>query len=135
MGKCSHAANPGHGLDQDVLSLAVKLGGEDADPRRVAIWPGKRFYQSLSDHIVCDPDDRNRFGRLLYGANRDAPAGIDDIGLGFDQLRRIFRNQIDVRRKMTVIVREVLALDEAATAQFLEKGNSSVARVRLQRTK
>ena len=38
------------------------------------------------------PQDRNRLGRLLCGANCDISGGYDDIDLGFDQLGRIFRN-------------------------------------------
>ena len=102
-----------------------KIGGEDADPCRIAIWPSERFYQSLLEHIVRDPDDRKRFGRLLYGANCHAPASIDDVGFGFDQLRRIFGNQINVRCKIAVINAEVLALNKSATLQFVEERNSN----------
>ncbi len=62
-----------------------------------------------------------RFRRLLHGANCHAPASIDDIDPGFDQLRRILRNQIDVRRKCAIIDREVLAFNETAASQFVEK--------------
>jgi hypothetical protein len=33
----SHAANPRHGFDQEVLSHAVKLSAKNADPRDIAI--------------------------------------------------------------------------------------------------
>ena len=123
IGKGRQPANPRHGFDQNFLSLAIKLSGEDAEPRCIAVWPSERFHQSLPDQIVGERKDRNRFGRLLYGTNCHAPARIDDIGLGFDQLRRILRNQIDVRCKSAVINREVLALNETAASQFLEKSH------------
>ena len=99
IGEGRHAANPGHGFDQDVLSLAVKLSCENADPRRVAIWPRERSHQPFPDHIVCDRNDGDALGCLLYGTSRNTPTSIDDIGLGCDQLRRILRNQIDARYK------------------------------------
>ena len=39
-------ANTGHGFDQNFLSLAVKPGGEDADPRCISIRPGEGFQAS-----------------------------------------------------------------------------------------
>jgi hypothetical protein len=93
IGESRHTANPGHGFDQDLLSLSVKLSGEYADSRCVAIRPGERFYQSLPDHIVCDPNNGNAFGCLLHGANCHAASGKDDIDPCTDQLRRILRKQ------------------------------------------
>ena len=69
IGESRHAANPRQGFDQDVLSLAVKLRGKNADPRGIAIGAGERFYKSLPDHIACDPNDGNALGCLLYGVN------------------------------------------------------------------
>jgi hypothetical protein len=62
--------------------------------------------------IACDPNDGNAFLCLLHDANRHAPGSIDDIGRGYDQLRRILRNQIDMRSKGAVINREVSAYRE-----------------------
>jgi hypothetical protein len=43
--------------------------------------------------------------------------------MGFDQLRRILRNKIDVQPKIAVIDGEVLAFNEAAASQLVEKSN------------
>ena len=87
---------------------------KNADPRDIAIGPGERFYQALRDHIPCDPNNGNALGCLLYGVNRLGSSSIDDIGLGYDQLRRKLRNQIDMRCKGAVINREVLAFNETS---------------------
>src|SRR6185437_1046354 len=123
-------------FDQDVLPHAVQLRGKDADPRDIAIRPGKRFYQSLPDHIACDPNDGNAHGCLLYGGNCLVSSSIDDIGLGYDQLRRMLRNQIDMRCKGAVINREVLVFNETSAPEFVEKTyvKGYVARMRRQAT-
>jgi hypothetical protein len=98
------------------VACAVKLSGEDADTCCIAVGPSKRLYQSFPDHIVRDPNDGDAIGCLPHGANCYAPANINDIGLPPDQLRRILRNQIKVRRKGAQINREVLALNETTAA-------------------
>ena len=50
--------------------------------------------------------------RSLCSAN-SISGGIDDIDLGFDQLRRKFRNQINVQRIHPPIDCEILPLNEA----------------------
>jgi hypothetical protein len=98
--------------------LAVEFGREDAEARGVAAGPRHRVYQSLPDHILCNPEDRNHFRRLLCGVRCRTPTGIDDIDLGFDQPRRI-RHQITVKRKIAVIDYEVLTFNKAEVAQFV----------------
>jgi hypothetical protein len=58
---------------------------------------------------------------LLRGTNSRTPSAPDDIDSVFDQLRRIFRNQINVWPKIAVIDREVLAFNEAAAWQLVEE--------------
>jgi hypothetical protein len=62
----------------------VRIGGRLAGPASPLAPP---------DQIISGPEDRNRFGRLLCSANCHATANKKDIDLGFDQLRRILRNQ------------------------------------------
>jgi hypothetical protein len=72
------------------LALTVKFGGEQTDPRRVTVKAGKRTHQSRREHVIGDPENRNRQRRLLCGANSRISGGQDDINAGFDQLRGKF---------------------------------------------
>ena len=111
---------PGHGLDQDLLSFAVKLGREDADTCCIAAGPGQRVHQPLPDHILGNAEDRNGRRRLLCSANSRISGCINDIDLGFDQLRHKFRNQINAQCICAPIDCEILALDEAKPPKFIE---------------
>ena len=64
---------PGHGLDQDFLSLAVKLGREDTQARCITAGPGQRVNQPLPGHIFGNSEDCNSRRRLLYRANCNVP--------------------------------------------------------------
>jgi hypothetical protein len=121
IGERRHAAHPRHSFYQNVLSLAVKLGREDADARCISIGPGERFHQSLPNYIVCNRNDRDAFGGLPHGASCHAPTSIDDIRLGCDQLCRVLRKQIEARSKGAEIDREVLSFDEPAKSYFAKK--------------
>jgi hypothetical protein len=72
-------------LEQDVLPLAVELGGEEAHPRGVAAGTCQRTDQPRPDHVLGDGNDRNSRRRQLGGANGRVPAAQDDIDLGVDQ--------------------------------------------------
>jgi len=56
--------------------------------------------------------------------------------LGYDQLRRLLRNQIDLRCKGAVINREVLAFNETSAPESVEKKyvKGIIARKRSQET-
>jgi hypothetical protein len=58
---------------------------------------------------------------LLHDANYTAAANKEDIGLSFNKLRRIFRDQLRVLPKNTVIDREVLAVNKATASQIIYK--------------
>jgi hypothetical protein len=107
-----YAANSGHSLDQNFLPLAVKLSRKEANTCCIAAGPGQRVHQPLPDHILRNPDDRNSRRRLLYRPNSGIPAGINDVKMSFDQLRRKFRDQISARSVTAPFDREVLAHDE-----------------------
>jgi hypothetical protein len=77
--KNCHQAKPWHCFDQDVLPFAVSLVHEDADARRIAVWPRQRGHQSGPKHVAYDRNDRNAFRRLLNGANCFIPRCYDDI--------------------------------------------------------
>jgi hypothetical protein len=74
-----YTAQSRHCLDQEFLSFAVKLGGENADASRISIWPSHRVHQSCPNHIVRNGKDRNRFRRILCRANCQVPGSSDDI--------------------------------------------------------
>ena len=113
--------NSRYGFDQDFLAFAVKFGREDANARRIAIWPGQRVHKSRPDHILCKREDRNRFCRLLCGANSCVPVGHDNVDLGFHQFGGIFRTQIGALRKIATRDREVLTFNEFDGAGFCQK--------------
>ena len=116
-----HAAKSRHSLDQDFLPLAVKFGRKDADTCCIAAGPGQRIYQSRPDHILGNPEDRNRCRRLLCRTNCGITADINVIDMGFDQACHKFGNQINAPSIVAPFDREVLALDEAKPPKFIER--------------
>src|SRR6202047_2304943 len=123
IGKRRHAAKSWHRLDQEFLSLTVKLGRENADPGGIAARPGQRVHQSRADHIVCEPKDRDRRCRLLCGADCRIPADHDDFRPGIDQFHRETRNSIDILAVSAKLDHKVLALNEAEPSKFIEKSD------------
>jgi Protein of unknown function (DUF1254) len=107
------------------LGKMYGTGREDADTCCIAAGPGQRLNQSRLDHIVGTPEDRNRCCRPLCSANCSISDGINDIDLGFDKVRRKFRNQVNVQCILPPIDREILALDEAKSPQFIEHRDNS----------
>jgi hypothetical protein len=77
-------AKSGHCLDQNILSLAVKLCCEDARTCRIAAGSSHRVYQSRSDHIVGAAEDGNCCCRPLNGEDCSVPSRYKDIDFGFD---------------------------------------------------
>jgi hypothetical protein len=84
IGERRHTLNPGQRLHQDLLTLAVKLGGQDADACGIAARLGKRAHKSGPDHIVGKRENRDRRGRLLCSADGSISADQDHIDLSFD---------------------------------------------------
>jgi hypothetical protein len=96
-----------------VLPLAVELGGEEADPGRIATRIGQRTYEDLAVDILGATEDRDRRRCLLRGANGGSPPTKDDIDLGHDQFCRMLRDLVG-SEPMDL---PVLILDETAPAQ------------------
>src|SRR5262245_31944748 len=80
----------------------------------------ERVYQPLPDHIFSNPQYRNCRSRLLCRANSSISGGINDIDLGFDQLRHKFWNQTSARSISEPFDREVLTHYEALPLKFIE---------------
>jgi hypothetical protein len=63
--------------------------------------------------------------RSVCRAYRRISDSINDIDLGFDQLRRKFRNQINVQCMLPPNDCEILALNEAKSPKFIEHRDTS----------
>ncbi len=123
VGKGREAASARDNLDQDLLTFAVEFGGEQADPGCVAAVASHRADQSRPDHILGNPENRDRRRRLLHGTNSNIPANQNDIDPCFDELRRNFGKLFDAQSKSTRVDRQVLALDEAQPPKLVKKRN------------
>ena len=53
-------------------------------------------------------------------ANRSISDGINDIDLGFDKVRRKFRNQVNMQCILPPMDGQILALDEAKSPKLIE---------------
>jgi hypothetical protein len=89
-----NAANAGEQFDQEFLPLAVELGGEHADPGRIAARMRHRSHEAFADHVIGIAEDGNRRRCLLRGAKGGWPGAQNDIDLGLGQLRRILRELV-----------------------------------------
>src|SRR5262249_6529836 len=121
IGKRRDGASRGHCLNENFLPLAVKLGGENSDARRIAAGFGERSHESLPNHVVGQWEDRNLSRRPLRGANGRISARQDDIDLSIDQLGRVFFKLLDAQPVTARIDREVLALDEAKPPELVKE--------------
>jgi len=113
IGEGRHAANAWHCFDQDFLSLAVKLGGEDAETGCIAARLGKRGHKACSHQIGRIGQDWDGFRRLLCGANGCIARGNDDIDLCINKLCGVLRQLPAAQSIAMLIDQEVLPLDEA----------------------
>jgi hypothetical protein len=113
--------HPGHYFQQDFLPLAVKLGGEDADARRIAARLGERGHEARSDHIVRAGKDRNDLRRLLRGANGRFTCANDEIHFGPDDCRRVVRKLVDAQSKTVIVDHKILPIDETVRLHRVEK--------------
>jgi len=59
---------------------------------------------------------------VIVGSAAGALIGLQFVDSVLDQLRRIFRNQVNVWPKIAAIDREVLAFNETAAWQLVEEG-------------
>jgi ABC transporter substrate binding protein len=80
--------------------------------------------QPRLDHIVGTPEDRNRCCRQLCSANCSISEGINDIDLGFDEVRRILPSEFTVTSKLATFSREVSSLNEAKTFHLVIKSGA-----------
>jgi hypothetical protein len=77
------AASARKSLQENFLPLAVELGGEKRDARRVAAGLGQRAHEPLANHVVGQGEDRDLGDRPLRGANRRVSTDPNYVDAGF----------------------------------------------------
>src|SRR5262249_54138808 len=109
-------------LDQNVLSLAIKVRRHQADTSNIATWLGQRGGKSSSDHILGHCNDRyglGRFPKLLCNkiscAHNRIWCSLDYCWYGCGCLRII-------ELKAARYELEIPAFNKALNAQFIKEG-------------
>src|SRR5262245_10988950 len=80
IGKCRHASEPGHCLNQDFLPLAVEVSGKDVHSRRVAARPDPAYRRlrqgsessllpAVRREIAASPAQKMTSGLALINSN------------------------------------------------------------------
>ena len=70
-----------YGLDQDILSLAVKFRRHQADAGNIAAWPGQRGCKSGANHILGHD-------KQWYGLCRLLKRSADGVTSNHNHIRR-----------------------------------------------
>ncbi len=115
IGKSRDMARSRDQLRQQLQSLAVELGREDADPGRIAAGMGERAHQSAQHQIVGGGDDRDRPGCFLRHTGDRGATGQDRVDPGRDEHRRDLRGLLYTHREPADDL-QVLAFDKPRPA-------------------
>ena len=113
-----HMAKPGHGFNQNVLPLAIKLAGKNADASRVAAWLGQRAHEARANRIIDQNDERNCLRRRLRSARRRFSAAQNDIDLSLDVVLCNFSKSFDGQSVTPPIHSKILAVEESERVKF-----------------
>ena len=113
-------ARPRHRLDQNVLPFAVEFGREQTDSSHVAARARERGYQPFRDHVFAHADERHGPRGGLQRAQRELRAGDDRVGCHFDQRRCRFGKLLVSDLGAAENDGEILPLDKAIAAQFVQ---------------
>src|SRR5436309_1934156 len=110
-------------VHEKLQTLAVQLGGKNADSCDVAARTRKRTHESRPYHVIRNAHDRNSPRGGLCRSYRRIARGQDSIGSR--------RNELHRQRWITVlsgaeparINGQLLSFDNSGLPQFLEKGH------------
>ena len=125
IGKGAHAASPGQEINENLLPFAVKISRQNADPRRVCAWPGKRANQPGTDHIIRNRHDGNACSCGLRGPNCGVPAAQNRIRTGAYEIGDDGWKLIVSRIKASPIDGKTLPLDISLLPQLVEERSPS----------
>jgi hypothetical protein len=128
VGKHRDMAGGGDQLTQYILPLAVELRREIGDPGDIAAGMRERGCEAFADEVVGGGQNRNALRRALRGSRCLSTCGQDRIDAGLDQLigqPRSGRIIMIYGQSELADDDEVLAFDEAVSAQFVKQGRPS----------
>src|ERR1700730_15199296 len=114
-------ARAGQEVHENLLSFAVEIGRQNAEPRGVRAGTGKRARQACADHVIGERHDGNGRRGSLRRANRGVAAAQDRVGAGADDLGGDGGKSIVARIEAAAIDRKILSLDESLPGKLLKK--------------
>ena len=109
---------PGHGFNQNVLALAIKLAGKNADASRITAWLGQRAYEARANRIVDQNNERNCPRCLLRSARRRFSAAQNGIDMSLDVVLGNFRKSFDGQSVTVPINNNILTVEEPERLKF-----------------
>jgi len=113
-----------HRLQEELEALGVELGGEHVDPSDVATGPGEtRHYAGFEQPLTPSKRHDNRDGgRLLGRENRGWTHCNNDVDRRADQVRRQYRQPLELVLGRPDLEARRLAVDVAELAQRFNQG-------------
>jgi hypothetical protein len=111
-------AKPGHGFNQNVLALAIKLAGKNADASRIAARLGQRAHEARANRIIDQHNERNCPRRPLRSARRRFSAAQNGIDMSLDVVLCNFSKSFDGQSVTVPINSKILAVYESELLKF-----------------